>query len=127
MRAHTFTVFCFFILYSISACAQEVTEDREWVPEDTEFYEPVPPVVEAQPAFLEPPSDAIVLFDGSDFSNWKMLNGEEEVEWIIEDGAMTVTPRSGDIVTRDGFGDIQLYLEWRTPAEIDGDGQGTRQ
>jgi hypothetical protein len=124
MRAYTLILFPLVFLLAISACAQEVDEEREWVPEDTEFYEPVPTVIEAQPAFIEPPSDATILFDGTDFSNWKMLNGDEDVEWTIEDGVMTVTPGSGDIVTRDNFGSVQLYVEWRAPAEIEGDGQG---
>lgn len=106
------------------SCEQEETETvTDMEPEDTEFYEPVPPVVEAQPAFLSPPSDAEVLFDGTDFSNWESMNGGE-VEWTLEDGVMTVTPGTGDIVTRDSFGSVQLYLEWRTPEVIDGDGQG---
>lgn len=115
----TFTLLAVLIMNVYTACSQ----DRQWVPEDTEFYEPVPPIITAKPAFLQPPSDATVLFDGTDFSNWQSLNGGE-VEWTIEDGAMTVTPGTGNIVTRDGFGSIQLYLEWRAPAEIVGDGQG---
>ncbi|TVQ65347.1 MAG: DUF1080 domain-containing protein [Balneolaceae bacterium] len=110
-------VLFFFTLFSA------VAQDREWVPEDTEFYTPVPPVVEAVGGFMEPPSDAFVLFDGTDFSNW-LPTRTPQVEWTIEDGAMTVTPRTGNIFTRDSFGSIQLYLEWRTPEVIDGDGQG---
>ncbi len=114
-----------FVISSFTACAQEQdTEEREWVPEDTEFYEPVPPVVEAQGGFIDPPSDATVLFDGTDFSAWKSLGGGD-VEWRLnDDGSMTVEPGTGDIVTRDDFGSVQLYVEWRTPEEIVGEGQG---
>lgn len=101
-----------------------MAQDRQWVPEDTEFYEPVPPIVEARGGFMDPPSDAIVLFDGTDFSAWESARGGGEVRWTLEDGAMTVTPRTGNIVTKDSFGSIQLYLEWRAPSEIRGEGQG---
>lgn len=101
------------------ACAQQ----REWVPEDTEFYEPVPPVIEAVPAFQQPPSDAVVLFDGTSFAAWESAGGGD-VEWTLEDGAMTVKPGTGNIVTKEKFGSVQLYLEWKSPEVIDGDGQG---
>jgi hypothetical protein len=77
----------------------------------TEVWEPVPVVVTPGRAGAHP-SDAIVLFDGSDLS-----------EWAAEEG-MTVVPGSGSIVTRRGFGDIQLHIEWRAPAEIESEGQG---
>lgn len=105
--------------FTMVACSQS----RDWVPEDTEFYEPVPPVVEATPAFLKPPSDAIVLFDGTDLSSWESLGGGD-AEWTVEDGAMTVKPGSGNIVTKDSFGSVQLYLEWRSPAEVASESQG---
>lgn len=112
-------------LFFSAAVATAVAQDRQWVPEDTEFYEPVPPVVNAVGGFMEPPSDAIILFDGTDFSNW-LPTRTEEVEWTLnsEEGSMTVTPRTGNIFTRDSFGSIQLYLEWRTPDVIVGEGQG---
>ncbi|MCC5939975.1 MAG: DUF1080 domain-containing protein [Balneolaceae bacterium] len=115
----TFILITIMILNTNTACSQ----DRAWQPEDTEFYEPVPPVVQAVPAFLAPPDDAIVLFDGSDFSNWTSVR-DSDVEWTLEDGAMTVKPGSGNIITKDSFGSVQLYLEWRTPVEIVGEGQG---
>lgn len=67
------------------------------------------------------PSDAIVLFDGKDFSKWKGSKGE--VKWKIEDGYMETT-KSGVIRTRDEFSDFQLHLEFATPAKVVGDGQG---
>lgn len=73
------------------------------------------------------PADAIVLFNGTDLSKWKSGNGQPS-GWVVEDGAMKVPPRGtaggGDIVTRDEFGDMQLHLEWRSPAEVKGNGQG---
>ncbi len=91
-------------------------------PEDTEVWEPEPPVV-APGRNGAPPSDAIVLFDGSDLAAWSAEDGGD-AGWRVADGAMTVVPGTGDIRTRQGFGDVQLHIEWRTPAEISGEGQG---
>ncbi len=71
----------------------------------------------------EAPSDANVLFDGKDLSKWSALAGSE-AKWEVKDGAMIVTKGAGDIKTQQQFGDIQLHIEWRSPAEIVGEGQG---
>ena len=90
-------------------------------PADTEVWEPVPVVVTPGTG-AAPPSDAIVLFDGSDLNRWQHRDGSD-VRWSLADGAVTVMPGSGDILTRDAFGDVQLHLEWRTPKKIEGEGQ----
>ena len=69
----------------------------------------------------EPPSDAIVLFDGSDLSKWTGRDGA--AEWKVENGYMEVT-RTGNIETKEHFSDCQLHLEWAAPAEVKGDSQG---
>lgn len=73
-----------------------------------------------------PPSDAIVLFDGTDLSRWQTQTkgGGTEARWKIENGYMEIVPKSGAIVTKDEFGDCQLHLEWAAPAEVKGSGQG---
>lgn len=97
-------------------------KETEWKPELTEQWEPEPAKV--QPGENNaPPSDAIVLFDGSNFSNWESANGGE-VKWEIEGNAMTVSPKTGAIQTKQSFGDMQLHIEWRSPAKIEGKGQG---
>jgi hypothetical protein len=80
--------------------------------------EATPPVIDPGP----PPSDAIVLFDGKDLSKWKSANGGE-VRWKLEEGAVTVNG-TGSILTKQEFGDIQLHVEWATPAEVRGSDQG---
>lgn len=62
-----------------------------------------------------PPSDAIVLFGGSDLSKWRSEKGEA-AGWKVENGYVEVVPKTGDIFTREDFGDIQLHVEWATPA-----------
>ena len=101
------------------ACSDAAEEPR---PEDTEVWEPVPTVV-TPGSGAAPPSDAIVLFDGSDLSAWRNEDGGD-AEWTVADGAMTVAAGSGDIHTRQEFGDVQLHIEWRTPGVVEGDGQG---
>ncbi|MCA9057634.1 MAG: DUF1080 domain-containing protein, partial [Planctomycetaceae bacterium] len=63
------------------------------------------------------PSDALVLFDGTDLSAWE--NGDK---WKIEDGAMVVG--KGDVRTKESFGDCQLHIEWSAPVPAKGNGQG---
>ncbi len=70
----------------------------------------------------DPPSDAIVLFDGKDVSKWMASDGGE-AKWKVENGAMEVT-RTGNIQTREHFGDCQLHIEWAAPAEVKGESQG---
>jgi hypothetical protein len=67
------------------------------------------------------PSDAIVLFNGQDFSKWRGESGE--VKWKLENGYMETTA-TGRIRTTDEFGDFQLHLEWATPSKVEGEGQG---
>lgn len=67
------------------------------------------------------PSDAIVLFDGTDLSAWKGADGGP-AKWKIEDGVLVMN--GGNILTREEFGDVQLHIEWATPTKIEGEGQG---
>jgi hypothetical protein len=74
-----------------------------------------------------PPSDAIVLFNGSDLSQWvAMLRGGkiQEPRWKVEHGYMEIVPRTGRLVTKEKFGDCQLHVEWMIPEGSDGSGQG---
>ena len=106
-------------LLSVQGFAQE---EEKPDPKLTEIWEPVPPVV-APGNGAAPPSDAIILFDGTDFSNW--VNGKGETpKWKIEKKAMTVVKKTGAIFTKQPFGDCQLHIEFRTPVEIKGKGQG---
>jgi len=92
-------------------------------PKLTEVWEPVPEKITPGVTNAAPPSDAIILFDGKDLNEW--TNGQgQAAEWIVEDGAVTVKPRTGVIKTKQKFGDFQLHIEWRSPTEIVGEGQG---
>ena len=71
----------------------------------------------------KPPSDAIVLFDGTDLSKWESSNGSP-AKWLVTNGVMQVAPGSGEIRTKDKFADCQLHIEWAAPQEVKGDSQG---
>ncbi len=82
-----------------------------------------------QPLLQEaPPSDAIVLFDGKDLSQWvtsgKNGGATQEPHWKVENGYMEIVPHSGRLATKEKFGNCQLHLEWMIPKEVQGAGQG---
>lgn len=102
---------------------EEYTGTEPSKPEETELYEPVPPTVDPT-AKNGAPSDAVVLFDGSDFSQWMMARDSSEVVWHLNaDKSMMVKDQTGDIQTKQNFGDIQLHIEWSSPQEVQRDGQ----
>jgi hypothetical protein len=74
-----------------------------------------------------PPSDAIVLFNGKNLSKWESLDREAKVmgpaTWTVEKGYTYAKTGSGELITKEKFGDIQLHLEFATPTEIDGNSQ----
>ena len=93
-------------------------------PEDTEVYEPVPKKVTSGATMAAAPSDAIVLFDGKGLSEWVMAdNRDQAAKWKVADGILTVDKTMGNIETKRNFGNYQLHLEWRIPANISGTGQ----
>ena len=93
--------------------------------EDTEFYQPVPPVVTPAATVGMPPSDAIVLFDGKNTQQWvSAKDGTTPADWDVHDGVMTVKKGGvGNIETRQKFEDYQLHVEWKIPTSIEGQGQ----
>ncbi|QWF16589.1 3-keto-disaccharide hydrolase [Lysobacter capsici] len=90
-------------------------------PAKTEVWKPIPMAV-ATPRDAAP-SDAVVLFDGKDLSAWESELGGK-APWAVAGGAFTVVPGSKGIRTKKRFCDIQLHVEWRSPAKTQGfDGQ----
>ncbi len=67
------------------------------------------------------PSDAIVLFDGKDLSQWHAEDGGP-ARWKVENGCAQVNG-TGSIFTRQEFGACQLHVEFATPAQVEGNGQ----
>ncbi|MBI3874372.1 MAG: DUF1080 domain-containing protein [Verrucomicrobia bacterium] len=97
---------------------------QKWHVHDGE--RPVPRVVTPAETFshlAKPPSDAVVLFDGTDLSNWE--GGKTgKPGWKVENGYMEVVGGTGSIQTKGKFADFQLHLEFATPGEVKGNSQG---
>ncbi|MBB6431699.1 3-keto-disaccharide hydrolase [Algisphaera agarilytica] len=110
----------------LAAGAGEVAEEplpllpSGWHVHDRE--RPLPPVITPGATNAEPPSDAIVLFDGTNTDEW-WANAENDVQWKIQDGYMEIVPKTHGMSTRRKFGDMQLHLEWAAPEEIKGHAQ----
>ena len=104
------------ILASFGATAQKD-------PAVTEIYEPVPSHV-IPGKDNSAPSDAIVLFSNGNLNEWESIKDNRPAEWTVSGGELTVKPGTGDIITKKSFGDCQLHIEWRCPAEAKGEGQG---
>lgn len=93
---------------------------------------PHPAVVTPSTQLGGAPSDAIVLFDGHDLSQWTSARlgtadftaNANPARWKVADGYFEVTPRTGDIATKEKFGDVQLHIEWAAPEEVRGSSQG---
>ena len=112
-------------------------------PESTELYVDLAKI---SPGLTEqmPPSDATILFDGTDLVKWQAMQlriaGDmpgimksisdyepgkvtQSAQWEVADGIMTVEPRTGAIETKRPFGDMQLHLEWNAPVAEEKSGQ----
>ncbi len=73
----------------------------------------------------KPPSDAVILFDGTDLSKWEADTGTGiPAKWVIKNGAMECVPGSGQVRTKEKFGDCQLHVEWAAPINVQGVSQG---
>jgi hypothetical protein len=147
-KRKTICVLLFTVLV-ISVYAQDIPtidwdalqETKPW--EKTEVWEPVPTKITAG-TNTSPPSDAIILFDGSNLDLWRkpqFLNEgatseivqamvhalqpseNKPADWIVKDGAFEVKPGSGAIETKQVFGDMQLHIEWLSPVDIEKEGQ----
>jgi hypothetical protein len=93
-------------------------------PEETELWEPVPKVVTPGKTNSDPPSDAVILFDGKNLDQWVSVNDSSQpARWTVADGVVTVKKGTGNIQTKQSFKDYQLHIEWKIPANITGSGQ----
>ncbi len=142
---HLMKLLCSLLFWSLCLCCtaqpmkldlSKMRDSEPW--KDTEQWEPIPPKV--TPGFGDrPPSDAIVLFDGTDLAewhtpkydygvrtdecesvlNWKINHPEENTppQWQVKDGHMIVAPGKGALETNRSFGDIQLHIEWLAPVD----------
>lgn len=126
-RARYFVVFLALVAAAVTPREADAQQSRRQTIDDWPQHSmerPRPPVVEPGP-YVGPvpaPSDAIVLFDGSDLSAWRTADGGP-ASWLVVDGAMEVVPGTGGIQTRQEFGDVQLHVEFSSPNPPVGEGQ----
>jgi len=116
MQQQRFLAICAATIISISSFSQEKD------PTVTEVWDPKVKVVTPGKTNSDAPSDAIVLFNGSSGSAWKHKNGDD-AKWTVADNIFTVKPGTGDIQSKQKFGDCQLHIEWRVASNVSGDGQ----
>ena len=115
MQLQRFITICAAIMIQISLIAQKD-------PATTEIWKPEPKVITPGKTNSDAPSDAIILFNGTSGSGWKHKNGDD-AKWTVADNAFTVKPGTGDIQSKQKFGDCQLHIEWRIASNVTGDGQ----
>src|SRR6516225_647382 len=82
-----------------------------------------PGTASTQEAPGKPPSDAVVLFDGRDLSQWVMKKDGSPAKWKVENGYFEVAPHTGDLRTKESFGDCQLHVEFAEPDPPRGEDQ----
>lgn len=100
------------------------SQQHQGDPKLTEIWNPVPRVITPGKSSTDASSDAIVLFNGKkDSVNWINKDGKP-FDWKTDDNYLTVVPFSGDLRTKQSFGDCQLHIEWRTPVIVKDSGQG---
>ena len=103
--------------------APQTPEKEITDPKETEVWDPEPEAISFNENGV--PSDAIILFDGTDLNQWISAKDSTSAGWLINpDKTFTVVPKSGDIQTKKEFGSVQLHLEWSAPDVIEGEGQG---
>ncbi|MFA6701699.1 MAG: DUF1080 domain-containing protein [Dysgonamonadaceae bacterium] len=107
------------LLISVFAIAL-IFADKD--PRETEWYKPEPPKVIPGKTIGQPPSDAIILFDGKDASKWE-TNDKKPAQWKVSNGEFVVAPGSGAVYTKEFFGDCQLHIEFKSPDPKNFNGQ----
>jgi hypothetical protein len=107
---------------AMDKASQAWEQVHKWKIHDPDRPQPsaVDPGSEGTP--VSPPSDSIVLFDGKDLSRWEDKKGQP-ARWKVENGYMEVVKKTGDIRTKQEFGDCQIHVEWSAPVVIEGGGQ----
>jgi hypothetical protein len=105
--------------------AQRPVDPNRMTPQMTgEMMDPEVKIIQPAAVVGMPPSDAIILFDGSDVNKeWEDSRGNP-TKWILKDGELVCVKGSGVIQTKRKFNDFQLHIEWKAPSEVIGNGQG---
>jgi hypothetical protein len=120
MSGRFINIFIFFVFIPCLLFSQDAPL---WKAHD--LKRPLPEIIipPAQYLPVNPPSDAVVLYDGRDLSNWVDMDGDP-TKWINGDGYFECVRGSGYVRTKQAFGDVQLHVEWAAPLPVKGNSQG---
>ena len=132
MKSYLLWLFFIAFTFTITTQAQDYPSSPPNVspmpmkPEMTEIWEPEVVVVTPAKNLGDAPSDAIILFDGSNLDQWESKkDSTKPAPWkIVDNDHMEVVPGSGYIQTKMKFGDCQLHIEFSAPDEVQSVGQG---
>jgi hypothetical protein len=115
----------YLLILTLCSAIKSADAQQPAKPADTEVWQPIPSkVTPGKPVFAVPPSDAVILFDGKNLDEWVSNNDRSKPAlWTVKSGVLTVNKGSGNIETKRQFGNYQLHMEWRIPANITGTGQ----
>jgi hypothetical protein len=121
--AHKLLAFC--LLAPVATALAQTHIDPRYPQHDR--TRPQPAVVDPGTAGTgesagRPPGDAVVLFDGHDLSRWRQKDGSP-ARWTVANGYFEVVPGTGQLYTRDAFGDCQLHVEFAEPSPAHGEDQ----
>lgn len=106
----------FFILIKINAQKKTELNEKEIIVLEPKLVVPG--------NFSSPPSDAIIIFDGSNFYSWHHSKTKKPVRWRLNnDRSFTIKPGTGSIETKKEHKSVQLHIEWKSPIENKGEGQ----
>src|SRR3954447_11908866 len=112
------------VLLASTAMAQNpVSSSSAPKPADTEVWKPVPAIVTPGRTNADPPSDAIILFDGKNLDAWASVRDGSPAKWVVANDVVTVAKSAGDILTKRSFTNYQLHIEWRVPENVTGTDQ----
>lgn len=109
------------ILFANAINAQE---NAKGDPKETEVWSPEPKIVTPGKNNTDPPSDAIILFNGKNLNQWvSVRDTTKQALWTVTDDIVTVKKGTGNIQTKRKFMDYQLHIEWKIPENITGSNQ----
>jgi hypothetical protein len=98
--------------------------DEKITPGMTEVWDPEVKIIQPGEKTGDAPSDALILFNGSDVSKEWTDNDGNPTKWIVKDGALLSVKGAGVIKSKRKFTNFQLHIEWKTPSEVSGESQG---
>lgn len=107
------------IIYQLALAALSLSSFAQnfKVPKTTEVWEPLPKIVTPATTSGGAPSDAIILFDGTNMNSWQHTKDKSASKWLLKDGVMLAKKGTGELMTKQEFGSFQLHVEFNMPLD----------